>query len=368
MRVALVHELLTIPGGAERVLRVLADLFPAAPIYTLLYDERRLGSWFPPERVRPSRLHRFAPLSSNHHLYLRAFPAAVESWDFREFDLVLSSSSAFAHGIITNGAPKHLCYVHSPARYLWDRTHEVLARSTSGIRRPLRPLLSRTFHELRVWDAEAAARPDRLLAASKEVQRRIELYWRREADVLHPPISDSWFDAQVSSLKSQSYFLIVSTLADYKRIDLAIRAANALGLPLKIVGDGRARRSLERIAGPSVEFLGYRDHQALQGLYAQAEAVIVPGEEDFGLVPIESMACGTPVISRRAGGPLETVIEHETGRFFDESSVEALVEILQTFKRTAFDPAACRKRAERFREGAFRKQIREAVQSVMEQG
>ncbi|NOS68144.1 MAG: hypothetical protein HOO67_07355 [Candidatus Peribacteraceae bacterium] len=236
MRVAIVHELLTMRGGAERVLRVLADMFPDAPIYTLLYNEKKLGTWFPRERVRTSRLQPHFPLSTfhfslNHHLYLRRFPAAVESWDFSEFDLILSSSSAFTHGIIANGKPKHLCYVQSPARYLWDRTHGVLERAGKGILGPLRRrYLSRTFHKLRIWDSEAADRPDGLIAASKEVQRRIELYWRRESAVIHPPIDDFWFtplapnyELRITNFRNpqsaiRNYYLIVSQLASYKRI------------------------------------------------------------------------------------------------------------------------------------------------------
>ncbi|MEK7217998.1 MAG: glycosyltransferase family 4 protein, partial [Patescibacteria group bacterium] len=198
MKVALVHELLTMKGGAEKVLRILAQMFPEAPIYTLLYDEKKLGDWFPKERITTSNIQRSAERFSHspfsilhspfdHHLYLKRFPAAVESWDFSGFDLVLSSSSAFAHGIITNGRPQHLCYVHSPARYLWDRTHEVMERAGKGLLGPLkRAFLSHAFHKLRVWDAEAADRPDLLLAASRTVQRRIELYWRCESTVVHP--------------------------------------------------------------------------------------------------------------------------------------------------------------------------------------
>jgi hypothetical protein len=197
MKVALVHELLTMRGGAERVARIFAEMFPDAPIYTLLYNEKKLCDWFPKERIRTSALQPHFPFSTfhfpfNHHLYLSQFPAAVESWDFSEFDVVLSSSSAFVHGIITNSAPKHLCYVQSPARYLWDRSQDVLQRAGSGLLGPLKHrYLSKKFHDLRTWDTEAADRPDTLIAASNEVQRRIELYWRRESDVIYPPIDDS---------------------------------------------------------------------------------------------------------------------------------------------------------------------------------
>jgi len=395
MKVALVHELLTMRGGAERVLRILADLFPDAPIYTLLYDEQKLGDWFPKERVRTSTIQKTAermnfplstfhfPFAFNHHLYLRKFPSAVETWDFSEFDLVISSSSAFAHGIITNGKPKHLCYVHSPARYLWDRTHDVLERAGKGIFGPLKRWhLERTFHRLRIWDAESADRPDRLIAASGEVRRRIELYWRRESQVIYPPIDDSWFEetkqqtanspspyplrpTPLSRAQSRGYALIVSTLVPYKRIDLAIMACNELKIPLKIAGEGPDRRRLERMAGPTVEFLGYQTEAQLKDLYAGAIATALPGEEDFGLVPIESMACGTPVIAFRAGGPLETIIEGKTGAFFDAPTAASLADALRAFRRETFDPTSCREQAAKFSRANFEKNMRKSIEDLM---
>ena len=343
-------------GGAERVLRILADLFPDAPIYTLLYDERKLGERFPRERVRTSRLQRFARLTTNHHWYLPFFPAAAEAWDFSAYDIVLSSSSAFAHGIITNGAPRHLCYVHSPARYLWDRTHEVLERA---------PLLSSTFHRLRTWDAEAAARPDRLLAASREVQRRIELYWRRDSDVVHPPIDDAWFQAPLPSPTPRDTYLVVSTLAAYKRIELAIEACARAGKRLTIVGEGPDRRRLQRLSGPTVTFLGYRPQEEMAALYANARATLFPGEEDFGLVPIESMACGTPVIAYRGGGALETLQEGTTGIFFDEPTGASLAHAIGTFEQTPFSPAACRAHAVQFGRAPFEHAILGHIEALL---
>ena len=257
MKVALVHELLTIRGGAERVLRILTEMFPDAPIYTLLYDEKKLGDWFPKHRVRAAKLPTPysllpTPYRYNHHLYLKTFPKTVESWDFSEFDLVISTSSAFVHGIITNGKPKHLCIVNSPARYLWDRTHDVMQQR--GLSAPIINLaLSSIFHRLRIWDAEAADRPDMLLAASKEVQRRVELYWRRKSDVLYPPLDDGWLMKPLSTSERSDYFLIVSTLVPYKRIDLAIAACNALGKQLKIVGEGPDLQRLRKMAGTTID-------------------------------------------------------------------------------------------------------------------
>ncbi|MFA5800189.1 MAG: glycosyltransferase [Candidatus Peribacteraceae bacterium] len=386
MKIALVHELLTMRGGAERVFKVLADMFPDAPIYTLLYDEKKLGDWFPKDRVRPSSLQRLATRYSlltthsfNHHLYLAKFPSAVEAWDFSEFDLVLSTSSAFVHGIITNGNPKHISYIHSPARYLWDRTHDVLADAVRGFFGPLkRAYLERAFHRLRIWDAEAADRADRLLAASKVVQRRIQLYWRRESEVVYPPIDDSWLaEAQSSKLKapafakasagrqSSNYYLVVSTLARYKRIDLAILAANARKVPLKIVGEGTEYKRLRSLAGPTVQFLGYVPHEELKKLYADARATIFPGDEDFGLVPLESLACGTPVIAFRAGGALETLTEGDTAEFFDEPTLQSLQAAMEKLEQKTYASEACRTQAKKFSRAQFEAGIKKAIAEVM---
>lgn len=381
MKIALVHELLTMKGGAERVLRVFANMFPDAPIYTLLYDEKKLGDWFPKSRVRTSNLQPHFPLSNfhfplNHHLHLRKFPSAVESWDFSKFDFVLSSSSAFTHGIITNSSPKHLCYVQSPARYLWDRTHDVLDRAGKC---PLgwirRPYLSRLFHQLRIWDTEAADRPDALIAASKEVQRRIELYWRRDSTVIHPPIDDSWFEPlRVSSFgfretsrnpqpETQNYYLIVSQLAPYKRIELAIHACNTRKANLVIAGEGPAHHSLEAIAGPTVKFVGYRSDEELKELYAGARATIFPGEEDFGLVPLESLACGTPVIAFRGGGALETLTD-ETAEFFDAPESASLIEAIGRAEGRTWNRDVCRERARGFSQKQFESRIRGCINTL----
>lgn len=395
MKVALVHELLTMKGGAERVLRVLSEMFPDAPIYTLLYDERKLGEWFPKERVRVSKLQntveklsaisfQLSALPFNHHLYLSCFPKAIEAWDFSMYDLVISSSSAFAHGIITNGKPKHISFVNSPARFLWDRTHDVLERASQGVLGPLkRTYLEHVFHKLRVWDSESSARADVILAASKEVQRRIELYWRKPSTVLYPPIDDFWLlpksarptdplaGQESRKLKAESYFLVVSTLVPYKRITLAIEACGNLGIPLKIVGEGPDRSRLERLAqGKDISFLGYRPKEELRGLYGNAIATVIPGDEDFNLVALESMACGTPVIAFARGGPLETVIEGTTGEFFREAAAESLMDAVLRLSKNdqkMYSPDACRARAAEFSRATFEKQIRRHIDECMQQ-
>ena len=358
MKIVFVHELLTMRGGAERLLRVVAAMFPEAPIYTLLYKEKKLGNWFRRERIRFSNLQKFSRLSTNHHLYLRKFPKAVESWDFSEFDLVISFSSAFAHGIKTNGKTKHLSYVHTPARYLWDQTFDVLDRVGSLKRN----YLERTFHKLRQWDATASERGDNLLAASKVTQRRIELYWRRKSDVLYPPVEVDQFPLYEG--KRDDYYVLVSALVPYKRIDLAVDACNALSKKLKIIGEGPERKNLEKRAGKTIEFLGYLSHQNLTSILQRARGFIFPGEEDFGIAPIEAMACGTPVIAYGGGGALETVIEGETGIFFRESTSTSLGEAIRVFESQSFHPQTCRKQVEKFSKERFEKAFRSAVQAV----
>ncbi|PIR48663.1 glycosyltransferase family 4 protein [Candidatus Peregrinibacteria bacterium CG10_big_fil_rev_8_21_14_0_10_55_24] len=376
MRVALVHELLTIRGGAERTLKVIADMFPNAPIYTLLYDEEKLGNWFPKERIRTSTVqnsllhtaYSILHTANNHHLYLPFFPSAVEAWDFCEHDLVISSSSAFAHGIITNGKPKHLSYIHSPARYLWDRTHEVLARAGKGPLGPLkRRYLERAFHKLRLWDAEVSDRADMLIAASKEVKRRIELYWRRESSVLYPPLDDFWFEEQEGEGRKseEETYLVVSTLVPYKRIELAVDACTKGGKRLTVVGEGPERKRLEERAGSTVEFLGYQPQQKLKELYARATATIFPGDEDFGLVPLESMACSTPVVAYRKGGALETVIEGETGVYFCAPNPDDLLAALETVSAQHFDTAKLTEHTRRFSRARFEEGLHSAVDRVM---
>lgn len=372
MKIALVHELLTMRGGAERVLKILADMYPEAPIYTLLYNEKKLGDWFPKHRVHtPSIPTPYSllptPYKYNHHLYLRKFPSMVESWDFSDYDVVLSTSSAFVHNIITNGKPKHLSYINAPARYLWDRTFDVQERAGKGLLGPLKKkYLQRRFHKLREWDSENAGRADKLLAASEDVQRRVELYWRRDSDVVYPPIDDFWLQNAFGNVERETpnYFLIVSTLVQYKQIDIAINACNDLNLHLKIVGEGPDRARLECIAGPTIEFYGYRSNDELGDLYADAKALLFPGIEDFGLAPLEAMACGTPVISYRAGGPLETIFEGKTGVFFDEQTPECLADTLQSFDKNTFDPQVCKDRAAEFSRERFEDQIRKHVMNA----
>lgn len=377
MKIALAHELLTVKGGAEKVARIFSEMFPDAPIFTLLYNEKKMSNWFPASRVRTPEvpLSPLPPLPAslfpnslryNHHLYLSQFARAVESFDFSEYDIVLSSSSAFMHGIITNSAPKHLCYVHSPARYLWDQTHDVLKQADRGVFGPLkRRYLERTFHKLRIWDAESAKRADAFLAASKAVQRRIECYWREESTVVYPPIDSFWHTSPLRKSGNAGYMLMVNRLSHYKRIDIAIDACRQAGVPLKIVGTGAILPELQAQAkGAGVEFLGEKSQEELRELYTHAIATLIPGNEDFGLVPIESMSCGTPVISYRAGGPLETILEGKTGAFFSEQTSQSLAETIKAFAPDSYSAEECRKQSENFSKVQFEKDLNTEIEKL----
>lgn len=362
MKVAIVHELLTVRGGAERVARAFAAMYPEAEVFTLLYDERTLGDWFPRHRVRTSRLQPFAAATKlfNHHLYLPFFRGAVEAWDFTGYDLIVSSSSAFVHGLRVPPGTAHVCYVHTPARYLWDMTLDVQERMSA----PARAVASRLFSRLRAWDAGVADRPTALVASSGIVRRRMELYWNRTSDVVAPFADDPWFAVPPKHDPTPAGpFLVVANLRAYKKIGRAIDACRAAGTPLAIVGDGPARAALEaRAKGADVRFHGRVEGEDLRGFYRGARALLVPGEEDFGINAVEALACGTPVITVRGGGTTDVV----------DASVGAICEATdEAFARAvkdadlALDPALCRTRAERFTRQEFEHKMYSIIEAAL---
>lgn len=363
MKVALVHDYLNQYGGAERVLRVLCDMFPHAPVYTTLYDERATRGVFADRTIRTSFLQHVPLAGRYHHAFSLMMPLAVEQLDTSAFDVVLSLSSSFAKGIITNPATRHICYCLTPPRYLWDDSHKYIQefRYPGLIKKIIPPFLS----YLRIWDRQASMRPDEMIAVSDFVKKRIGKYYRRESAVIHPPVDTSRFKIQDSGFMNReskiinhgSYFLMVGRLVSYKKFDMAIRVFNHLRLPLKIVGTGIERERLARLAGPTVELLGQVSDEELAALYRGARALVFPQEEDFGIVPLEAMASGRPVIAFRGGGALETVIDGKTGTFFDEQTDESLAMAVRSFDEMAFDYAICRKQAEKFSEEAFKRRI-----------
>ncbi len=368
MKVAIVHELLIKLGGAERVAAVLADMFPDAPIYTLLYNENACGKVFPRERVR------FAPLLQRAYKWgvprrflISWMETAVENFDLSHYDLVISSSSAFAHGVLTGVETKHLCYCHSPARYLWDQTFAVQGQQGErGFFAPLKKwLLPKIFHHLRTWDTAAAGRPDRILANSTTVKERIAKYWRQPSTVVYPPVRTEVFTPQA---ENEEYFLIISALSPYKNIDLAVRLFAKLPKHrLVIIGDGADMQYLRSLASGNIEFLGRRTDQVVSQFLQNCRALLFPGEDDFGIVPVETMACGKPVIALGRGGATETVIDGKTGVLFEQATVSGLEQALIRFfeLEKKFDAKTIRKHAEQFSEAAFRQAIQDHVSQLI---
>ncbi len=355
MRVALVHDYLNQYGGAERVLEVLHDLFPQAPIFTSIHVPGALPPRWRDWDVRPSFMQRFPGRRSLFRLYLGWYPLAFESFDLRGYDLILSSSSSFAKGVLPPDGSLHICYCHNVPRFLWN-TASYLEHEQVGplLRRLLAPLL----HRLRTWDVAASTRVDAFIANSRTVAGRIARYYRRESVVIHPPVPVASFPPAQGKGR---YFLTGGRLVPYKRFDLPVRACSELGLPLIVYGEGRDQVRLRRLAGPTVEFRGRVSEGELRHLYRDCRAYIFPGEEDFGISPLEAMACGRPVIAYAAGGALETVVVGKTGLFFPTQEVAALAGVLQSFRDGEFDPQAIRAHAEQFDTTSFQRRMEPVV-------
>lgn len=364
MRVAIVHDFLFKLGGAERVLKEIADLYPKAPIYTLIYDEEKCGEVFPKERVIDSKLKRFPKFLRKRPQYLlNSMPEAIEAFDFSGFDLVISSSGAFSHGIITGPKTKHLCYCHSPMRYAWDYTHEYLEEKRLSWWKEW--LVRKSLHRIRQWDRAAADRPDQYLANSKHVAGRLSKYFQVEAEVLYPPVDvDRFYPYE----KAEDFFLIVSALTPFKKIDLAVSTFNKMGKRLIIIGDGAQRKALEALAGPTITFLGRQSDDEVKRYLQSTRALIFPGEEDFGITPVEAMACGKPVIAYAKGGVTESVINGITGILFHEPTVASLENAVAQYyvEENNFNSDIIRLRAEEYGRKKFRTGLKKAVSEIME--
>lgn len=361
-KVALVHDYLNQRGGAERVFAHLVRAWPEAPVYTALYDESVVGDLVPRERVRTSALARI-PFANQRFRYLAPlYPRAFEAFDLSAYDLVISSTSAWAKGVRIRPDATHVCFIHTVSRFLFDEERYVGAlRQAQGGRAPawlVRPVI----RSLVRWDLEAAKRPTRYIANSQTVRERVQQYYHRDADLLHSPIE---IDRFTVGNGSGGYFFIASRLLPYKRIDLAIDAAKRAGVKLLVAGDGPAMAQLrERARGSTTTLLGFVDDATINTLLGEATAALLPGEEDLGLVPIEAAATGRPTIAYRGGGARETVIEGRTGAFFDEPTAEALAAVLRGFDPRAYDPRVLRAHAERFSPDAWIARFRAIVEET----
>lgn len=387
IRVAIVYDRVNKWGGAERVLLALHKIFPDAPLYTSVYNAQN-AQWAKSFSVTPSFLQSIPYARDHHEFFAPLMPIVFESFSFDEYDLVISVTSEAAKGILTKTGTKHICICLTPTRYLWSGYEEYFKNSLFRV--ITRPLVS----YLRKWDTMAAQRPDQIIAISETVQDRIKTYYDRDSLVIYPPatlslarrtgpqteslVTSSWSMEKTKQSKKSinheprtmnqerenSYFLIVSRLSKltaYKRVDLAIKAANTLKVPLKVVGTGRDFDYYKQMAGETVEFVGEVSDNKLSEYYQQCKALIFPGVEDFGLVMVEAQAHGKPVIAYRAGGAMEIVREGKTGEFFNKQTVESLIDVLKSFDITVYNKNECIKNSKRFSFEVFEKEMRKLI-------
>lgn len=350
-KVALVHDHLVQDGGAEQVLRVLMRMWPEAPVYTFLYEPGKMGEDFRGKDIRTSGWQRSRFLRTHYKPLLPFIDGAFRRFDLSGYDLVISSASGWAKGVRTGPNTLHVCYCHTPTRYLWSSADDYIAET--GYPAPLKWAFRRTLGWLRKKDLRAAAGVDRYVANSKYVAARIKRYYGRESEVINPPVQVEEFGAG----PKQDYFLVATRLEPYKRVDLAIQAANELAVPLKVMGNGTDRQRLERLAGPTVEFVGRVSDTERKRLFGSATAFLNPQEEDFGITTVEALASGTPVIAYGKGGAAEIIEDGVHGLLFATQDLEDLVGAIRAFDPAKFKPATLQRRAKLFSEDAFRVQL-----------
>ncbi len=358
VRLALVHDWLNQIGGAEDVLETLVEMFPRAPIHTSMYWREGMPPAYRDWDIRTTWMDHLPGIYRHHQPYLPLYPLAFARLDLSGYDVVLSNKSGFCHGVQT-GETVHVCYCLTPTRYIWDfNTYAAREALPAAPKIALRPLVTL----LRRWDYRAAQRVDHFVAISRQVQARIRRFYGRDSVVIHPPVDSSCFRPTPTH---DDYYLIVSRLIPYRRIDLAVRAFNQLELPLVIAGDGRDREALERLAGPTITFLGRVPDEDRPDLYARCRAYVLPGEEDFGIAPLQAQAAGRPVIAFGIGGALDTVIEGQTGTFFHEPTPEALAAAVRAFDPNDVDPQACVRNAARFDVSVFRDKLGRFIRATL---
>ncbi|HSF68237.1 MAG TPA: glycosyltransferase [Nitrospiraceae bacterium] len=384
LKVAIVHDWLTAMRGGERCLEVMCELFPDADIFTLVHRKGQVSPAIEKHSIRTSFVQRLPFAFTHYQYYLPVFPLAITSFDFHEYDLVVSSSHCVAKGLLVPTNVCHVSYVYTPMRYIWDQFDAYFSDGRAGwLTRTVMGVLRR---HLQRWDVSSNDGVYRFVAISEHVAHRIKSYWGRESTVLYPPVDWQSFTA---SDRDEGFYLLVSALVPYKRVDLAIQAANRMKLPLKIIGVGQDEHRLRQLAGPSVEMLGWQPDSEIRQHYSRCKALLFPGEEDFGIVPLEAMACGKPVIAYAKGGALETVVslapceafarkdravgmstrageeQYSTGVFFDEQKPESLVEAIELFERnrSRFDPEKIRAHVEPFDRKYFKERMRQLIET-----
>ncbi|AIQ33979.1 MULTISPECIES: glycosyltransferase [Paenibacillus] len=358
MKIAIAHDYLIQMGGAERVVEVFHHMYPEAPIYTTVFNGSRLTDNLKDADIRASWLQKIPGVKTNFKGVLPLYPMAIRDLDFRGFDIVLSSSSAFMKSIQVPKHTFHLCYCHTPMRFAWDYDTYMERQSNSGL---FKKMLKVYMQQLKSWDQRTSKNVNQFVANSSVVKTRIQNYYHRDADVIFPPINTARF---TSSSSIGDYYLIVSRLVSYKRIDLAVEAFNRNGLKLYIVGDGPDRKRLEGMAKDNVSFLGRLEDEQVTGMMAQCRAFIFPGEEDFGITPLEANAAGRPVIAYQAGGALDTIIPYVNGVFFQHQEVEDLLKAIYEVESYAWDIDQIMEHARKFDEQAFMVKFKQYVEQA----
>lgn len=342
-KIAIVHDWLTGMRGGEMCLEIICNLFPNATIFTLLHNEGSVSKTIESHPIVTSFIQKLPFKKNGYRNYLPLFPIAIEQLNLKDYDLIISTSHAVAKGVIPNAKSLHISYIHTPMRYVWDLYEQYFGKDKLNfLTRLIIPPIA-TY--LRNWDVVSSNRVDYFIANSENVRRRIVRHYRRDADVIYPPVSTSKF---LLGQKTENYYLIVSAFVPYKRVDLAIRVLNHRKERLVIIGNGPEEKYLRSIAGPTIEFKKALSHDELIGYYQNCQALLFPGEEDFGIVPLEAQSAGKPVIAFAKGGALETVVDGVTGLFFKEQSVESFDEALTRFKNLTFDSQVIRKHAMEF--------------------
>jgi glycosyltransferase involved in cell wall biosynthesis len=361
MRVALVHDWLTGMRGGEKVLEALCELYPAADLFTLIHVPGSTSATIERRRIVRSPIQWLPAAARRYRQYLPLFPFAVEQFDLDGYDLVISTSHCAAKSVVVPGRARHLCYCLTPMRYAWDQFDAYFGPDRVGARTSalLRPILAR----LARWDRRTASRVHRYLAISQYVARRIRLYYNRQSTIVYPPVDTEFYTPDSAPIRPR--FLIVSALVPYKRVDLAMEAAGRAGFALTVVGDGPERAALERRAGDGIELVGRKTDEEIRELYRTSIATLLPGEEDFGIVPVEAQACGRPVVALGRGGALDTVVPGVTGVLVPDLSVDSLAGSLREAAERDWDGAAIRRHAERFSRAAFKQGIVRAADELM---
>jgi glycosyltransferase involved in cell wall biosynthesis len=365
MKIALVHDYLIQYGGAERVLENLIRIYPDAEIFTTVYTEKTISQikGIKKEKLHHTFIQKLPQAKKNYQKYFLFFPFAIENMDMSKFDIVISISSAWTKGVVTLPRTMHVSYILNPMRFAWNEYFFTLKKLKKKISRWM---VSSALNWVRMWDTISTERIDHIITISNTIMKRVLKYYKRESVVIYPPVNISFFDIN-PHLKIQDFFLCVSRLKYYKRIDIAINAFNKLGLPLLVIGKGEAEGFLKRIARPNIQFLSSLSDEEIRSYYQRAQALIVPQEEDFGIAPIEALACGTPVIGFKGGGVEEVVRNEETGILFAPQKVESLVEAVKKFDREKFDRKKLRESVLKFGEERFKEEFSSFIQTKFQE-